>query len=93
MDYMDVFESKLGSIFVIIYALASILFASLSFFCSTIACGLLLVVPILPWAVIMEGSIGVNIPWAAYPVFLLLNVIIIYSMGVAIDYVYQQYQR
>ena len=93
MELMDVFESKLGSIFVIIYALASILFASLSFFCSTIACGLLLIVPILPWAVFLEQGAGMPIPWAAYPVFLLLNVIIVYSIGVAIDYMYQHYRE
>lgn len=83
---MDVFESRLGSIFVIVYAIASIVLAAVSFFCKATYCGLFLIVPILPWATLLEGTFNIPIPWAAYPLFLLLNVVIVYSMGVAVEY-------
>lgn len=89
---MDVFESRLGSIFVIIFALGSIVFALVSFICSSLYCKVLLIIPILPWAIFLEKWLDLSIPWATYPLFLLLNVVIIYSMGVSIEMALDRYR-
>ena len=88
---MDVFESKIGNVLVIVYAIASIVLAMYSFFCTWQYCGLLIIVPILPWAIILEGWLGLSIPWAAYPLFLLINVVVVYSIGVFLETLYDSY--
>lgn len=86
----EIFDSRVGNLFVIAFALTSIAFAAISFFCSSQTCGLFLVIPILPWAVLLEHQLGISIPWAIYPFLLLLNTVIVYSMGVACEVVYRR---
>ena len=89
----EIFDSRLGNICVIIFALTSIAFAATSFFCSTQACGVFLVIPILPWAVLLEHQLGMSLPWGIYPFLLLLNTVIVYSMGVAVEVAYRRFVR
>lgn len=89
----ELLDSRWGNIFVIIFALTSILFAAISFFCSSQTCGLFLVIPILPWAVLLEHQLGISIPWGIYPFLLLLNTVIVYSMGVAVEVLYRRLAR
>ena len=89
----ELFDSRLGNIFVIIFALASIALAATSFFCSAQTCGIFLVIPILPWAVLLEQQLGMSIPWGIYPFLLLLNTVIVYSMGVAVEIGYRRFVR
>ncbi|NBD74124.1 hypothetical protein GVX82_03740 [Patescibacteria group bacterium] len=82
---MSVFESRLGNIFVIIYSVLSVVIAAVSFFCGTLACATFSIVPLLPWIVLWGTYAGVPAPMGMYPILFLLNVVIVYSMGVAVD--------
>ena len=89
----EVFDSRLGNLFVIVFALASIVLAAVSFFCATQTCGLFLIIPILPWAVLLEYQLGMSIPWGVYPFLLLLNTVIVYSLGVVVELSYRKILR
>ncbi len=45
----------------------------------------------MPWALVMVGDIGISLPWAMYPVFILLNASVVYIIGVALEWSYNRY--
>lgn len=89
----DLMDSRLGSLLVSLYAIASIVLAITSYICPLPSCGLLIVVPILPWAAIMGGQLGLPVPWGTYPLILLLNAAVLYIVGASIEWLYERYWR
>ena len=85
-------ESRLGKLFVILYALFAIGTYVASFTCGATSCGLYIVLPIMPWAFILTQDLGVSFPWALYPIFVLLNASVAYVVGSGIEWLYHWYQ-
>ncbi len=83
---MDLTESKYGSVFVMVFSVLSVLSAAAGFFCGESACAVLLIVPVLPWILIIHGMSGVNLPLALYPVLFLLNVVLVFLLGAFTEY-------
>jgi hypothetical protein len=62
-----------------------------AFYCGDSACGLYIVLPILPWASILTQDFGISFPWAVYPIFILLNASVAYIIGAGIEWTYNRY--
>jgi len=87
----EMLESKLGKYFVIAYALATLVVYAIAFFCGSSTCSLYIIFPIMPWASILVGELGVSFPWMMYPVFVLLNASVAYAIGATIEWVRNRY--
>lgn len=87
----EMLDSKTGSWLVAIYAMLSIAIAAYSFVCSWGQCKALVVGPIMPWAFLLESELGVNISIIIYPLLLLLNASVLYTLGVGIEWAYRSY--
>ncbi len=81
-------ESKLGKLLVIAYTLLTIVAYAVSYSCGTGPCSLSIVVPIMPWAFIFSQDLGLQFPWAVYPVFVLLNASVAYVVGAGVEWLY-----
>jgi hypothetical protein len=86
------FESKLGKYFVIAYTLFTMLVYFYVFVCTGISCNVYIVVPIMPWALILVRDLGMTFPLALYPVFILLNTSIAYFVGAVLEGLYVRYK-
>lgn len=86
MDQM--LESRVGKVCIILYALFSIVTYLSIFWCGTDACELYIVVPVMPWVYIFASDLGFSLPWAIYPVFMLLNTSVAYVVGAGIEWLY-----
>ena len=92
LKVMDqIFESKVGKLFVIFYALFALGVYVYAFYCGDSTCGLYIVLPILPWASILTEDFGISFPWAVYPIFILLNASVAYVVGAGIEWTYNRY--
>jgi len=92
LKVMDqIFESRIGKLFVIFYALFALGVYMYAFYCGDSACGLYIVLPILPWASILTQDFGISFPWAVYPIFILLNASVAYIIGAGIEWTYNRY--
>ena len=87
----QIFESRVGKILVIFYALFSLGVYVYALSCGEGTCGLYIVLPILPWASILTQDFGVSFPWAVYPIFVLLNASVAYILGAGIEWTYNRY--
>ncbi len=87
----EILESKLGKYFVILYALFAIVVYIVAFSCGESTCSLYIIFPIMPWASILVGDLGISFPWMMYPVFVLLNASVAYTIGAAIEWTYNRY--
>ena len=87
----EMLESRIGKYFIILYALFAFVVYIYAFSCGDSDCGLYIVLPILPWASIIAGDLGLSFPWAIYPVFILLNASVAYILGAAIEWTYNRY--
>jgi hypothetical protein len=88
-----ILESRTGKLFIIAYTLFAIGMYIVSFTCGTEACGLYIVVPIMPWALIFAEDFGLSFPWAIYPIFVLLNASVAYVVGAGLEWSYHWYQE
>ncbi len=73
---------KIGSVFVITYALLSMISAGASFFCTLTLCKAGLAYPVLPWPLLLASLL--KMPIALYPILLLLNATLLYLFGVLV---------
>lgn len=83
-----ILDSRLGKILVIGYTVVTLLTYVFSFACGTESCSLYIVAPILPWAYILANDFGLAFPWAVYPILILLNASIAYTVGAGLERVY-----
>lgn len=84
-------DSRLGKILVIFYTAFASIMPVTALMCGFEACGHHLVYPIMPWAFILTHDFGFDFPWAVYPIFLLLNVSVVYVIGVGVEWLYHVY--
>lgn len=89
----DVLDSKTGSWLVTMYALGSMVLAAYSFLCTWKSCSALIVAPVMPWAFLLQSELGLNISVIVYPLLLLLNASVLYSLGVSIEWALRQYRE
>lgn len=83
---MDSFmDSRYGLIAVIVYAALSLIVFVASYYCATDVCAAYLTLPIMPWALIFARDLGLGLPIAVYPIFMLLNVSVLYVLGGAVE--------
>ena len=87
---MDITESKYGSIFVMVFSVLSVLLAATGFFCGASSCAALLIVPVLPWILLIHSMGNIDLPLALYPVLFLLNVAIIFLLGAFVEYLVER---
>jgi len=87
----EMLESKLGKYFVIAYALFALVVYAIAFFCGASTCSLYIIFPIMPWASILVEEFGVSFPWMMYPVFVLLNASVAYTVGATIEWMRNRY--
>ncbi len=81
------FDSRAGNVLVILYALLTIGVPAFSLVCFAPYCAPLVVVPILPWVLIIR-ELGLSVPFATYPLFVLLNVVVFYFVGATLEHTY-----
>lgn len=86
-------DSRLGKILIITYAVFAIGMYVAALSCGLESCGHYIVVPILPWAYILAKDFGLSFPWVVYPVLALLNVSVVYTVGVFLEWLYHTYQE
>lgn len=84
-------ESRVGKYFIIAYALFAIGVFLITLSCGASACSLYIVLPIMPWALILAQDFGISFPWAIYPLFMLLNISVVYVLGASIEWAYNRY--
>jgi hypothetical protein len=84
----DIFESNVGKVCVILYALLAIGTYVAAFLCGSANCGLYVILPVMPWAYIFTSDLGFSFPFAMYPVFVLLNASVAYIVGAGIEWTY-----
>lgn len=89
----DILESKIGGWLVIAYTLAAIGAGIYSFACASASCAPFLVMPIMPWAWLMQSMLGFEVPLMSYPVLILLNAMVIYIAGVAIEWLWYRARK
>ena len=87
----EILESKIGKYFIILYALFALTVYIVAFVCGDSTCGLYIILPIMPWASILVEEFGVSFPWMMYPVFVLLNASVAYTIGATIEWMYNRY--
>ncbi len=87
----EFFESKLGKYFVIVYTLFTMCVYLYVFMCHGISCNAYIVLPIMPWAMILVKDLGFAFPLALYPIFILLNTSVVYVLGAVIEGLYIKY--
>lgn len=83
------FDSRLGTVLIILYATLSLIVFVAQYFCATDVCAAYLVVPILPWAYIFSADMSLNLPVTVYPVLMLLNVSVLYVLGAVVEHLYK----
>jgi len=86
-------ESRTGKILIIAYALFAIVMYGISYACGDSECSLYIVLPIMPWAYLLTKELNFSFPWAVYPILVLLNVSVVYTIGVGIDAVIGRIRR
>ena len=64
-----------------------------SVFCGMETCGLYIVVPIMPWALILAQDLDMTFPWSVYPIFVLLNASVAYVLGASLEWGYHKYRE
>jgi len=52
-----------------------------------------MVLPTLPWTYLVVEQFGLNFSWAVYPAFLLLNICVVYALGVLLEWLYRAYKE
>jgi len=87
----QIFESQIGKYFTIAYAGFAIAVYVFVFFCGFTSCSVYIVLPIMPWALILVEDLGLSFPWAIYPIFILLNASVAYVFGATIEWSYNRY--
>lgn len=87
----QILESKIGKYFIITYALFAIGVYVFAFMCGDSSCSLYIVLPIMPWALILAQDLGLSFTWALYPIFILLNASVAYVLGAGIEWAYNRY--
>jgi len=81
-------RSKVGILFVGFYFLLIILTLIMANICSGMYCGMIIVLPIMPWAMLTV----INIPdFIAYVLFAIINTLIVYLIGYGIQKTYIKY--
>lgn len=85
-------DSRLGKLFIIAFTLFAIVIPAITLVCGFEACGHYLVLPILPWAYIFIETFSFDFPWAVYPAFILLNICVVYTIGVIVEWLYHTYK-
>ena len=84
-------DSRFGKILIIIFTIFAIVMPVITLVCGFDACGHYLVLPVLPWAYIFTQGLGFDFPWAVYPAFILLNICVVYTVGVVVEWLYHTY--
>lgn len=84
-------ESVVGKYFVILFALFALAVYTFVFFCDGSSCVAYIILPIMPWAYIWAADLGLPFPWAMYPIFILLNASVAYTVGAALEWLYNRY--
>lgn len=87
-----ILESRIGKLFIVVYALFAIATYVIAGFCGSETCGLYIVLPVMPWAYILTQDLGLSFPWAVYPLFVLINASVAYVFGAALEWLYNLYQ-
>jgi len=77
--------SKYGLILAMIYWLLTISFIIYSKACSGMFCGLIIVVPVLPWPLINSVEHFITDSWFTYTIIVVLNTAIFYLIGSTIQ--------
>ena len=72
-------KSKLGIALVLLYLIATIVIWVYANTCSSIYCGLILILPTMPWALLLEKIIGDSV--SIFLILITLNSVLIYSFG------------
>ena len=85
-------DSRLGKVLIIVYTLLAFVMYIAAFACGLDSCGHYLILPIMPWAYIFAQDLGFSLPWAVYPILVLLNISVAYALGVVIEWLYHTYK-
>lgn len=88
----DYFDSRLGTVLIILYATFSLVVFVAQYFCATDVCAAYLVLPIMPWAYIFSADMSLNLPVTIYPVLMLLNVSVLYVIGAVVEHAYKTFK-
>ena len=86
-------DSRLGKLFIIIFTSLAILVPAVVLVCGFESFGHYLVLPILPWAYLLVETFSFDFPWAVYPAFILLNICVVYTIGVLVEWLYHTYKE
>ncbi len=87
----EMFESKIGKYFIILYALFALSVYAYVLYCNQLYCAAYIILPVMPWAYVLVKEVGVTFSWALYPIFFLLNASASYILGATIEWVYNRY--
>jgi hypothetical protein len=85
----NILESRVGKVSIILYALFAIATFVYVFWCGSSTCNVYVVLPVMPWAYIFGSDMGLALPVAIYPIFILLNTSVAYVVGAGIEWVYR----
>ncbi len=72
-------KSKIGIIFVSLYLIVTIIMLIYSYLCSGMYCGLVVLLPIMPWPLVFERFISDS--FFVFFILVALNSIILYYLG------------
>jgi len=85
-------DSRFGKILIIAFTVFTIVVYGAAFWCGLDTCAHYIVLPILPWAYIIAEDFGLTFPWAVYPIMVLLNISVVYAVGVGLEWLYHTYK-
>ncbi len=72
-------KSKIGMVFTTIYLIATIIIWILAHTCNGMYCGMILILPTMPWIFLLEGVISDSI--FVFFILVILNSMIAYGIG------------
>ena len=76
-------KSKIGTTFVLLYLAVTLIVWIYAYTCSGMYCGLILLLPIMPWAFLLGGIINDSI--FVFFVLVAFNSVLVYYLGWLID--------
>jgi hypothetical protein len=88
----DIFDSKVGKVLVILYALGALGTYAYVFWCGVQMCDVYVVLPTMPWTYIFASDFGITLPWATYPIFMVLNTSVAYVVGAGVEWLYRRFR-
>ena len=81
-------KSKIGIVFALLYLIATLIIWIIAHTCGDMYCGMIIVLPVMPWAFLLQGTITGT--FFDFFILVALNSILIYSVGWLISLLFKK---